>query len=68
MRNAIFYIESMEMLLADSEKYDADQEGILSNETGNSVLSESKKVDESVTSLTSSHPKKYQSELWRRIF
>ena len=53
------------MLLADSEKDDANQEGIESNETGASVLSESKKVDESVTSLTSSHTKKYESKRYK---
>ena len=72
MRNAIFYIESLEMLLAESEKdeaiEEAEQEGIETKEKENNDLSESKKVDESVTSLTSATQKKYQSKTLLKIF
>ena len=66
MRNAIFYIESLEMLLAESEKEDRleNSEDDIENkkEKTTNILIESQKLDGSVTSLTSSQQNKYQSK------
>ena len=66
LRNAIFYIESLEILLAESENEDRlgnSEENIENNkEETKNILIESKKVDGSVTSLTSSQQNKYQSK------
>ena len=66
LRNAIFYIESLEILLSDHEKEERkenmeEEEQKRKEETGN-VLSESKKVDGSDKSLTSKQ-KNYQSKI-----
>ena len=64
LRNAIFYIESLEILLAESENEDGlgnSEENIENKkEETKNVLVESKKLDGSVTSLTSSQQKNYQ--------
>eukprot|EP00090_Calanus_glacialis_P034998 TRINITY_DN5973_c0_g1_i2.p1 TRINITY_DN5973_c0_g1~~TRINITY_DN5973_c0_g1_i2.p1 ORF type:complete len:211 (+),score=82.13 TRINITY_DN5973_c0_g1_i2:32-664(+) len=64
LRNAIDYIESLEMLLAESEKEDRleNSEEDIENkkEETKNVLVESKKLDGSVTSLTSLQQKKYK--------
>ena len=66
LRNAIFYIESLEMLLAESDNEDGlrnSEEGIENKkEEKKNVLIESKKLDGSVTSLTTSQQNKYQSK------
>jgi hypothetical protein len=64
LRNAIFYIESLEMLLAENEKENILGEEDIENkkEETKNVLIESKKLDGSVTSLTSSHQNRYQSK------
>ena len=71
MRNAIFYIESLEMLLAESEKEDRleNSEDDIENkkEETKNVLIESKKLDGSVTSLTSSQHNKYKSKVISRF-
>ena len=66
LRNAIFYIESLEILLSDHEKEEkqenmGEEEQKTKEETGN-ILSESKKVDELDASLTSKQ-KNYQSKI-----
>jgi hypothetical protein len=66
LRDAIFYIESLEMLLAESDTEDGlrnSEEGIENKkEETKNILIESKKLDGSVTSLTSSQQNKYQSK------
>ena len=69
MRNAIFYIESLEMLLAENEKDEeienAEKEE-LERKRKEVRKGESKKVlDESVTSLNAISQKKYQSRMKR---
>ena len=67
MRNAIFYIESLEMLLAENDKDEeienAEKEEVEMNRK-EVRKGESKKVlDESVTSLNALSQKKYQSRI-----
>jgi hypothetical protein len=66
LRNAIFYIESLEMLLAESDIEDGlrNSEEDIENkkEETKKVLIASKKLDGSITSLTTTQQNKYQSK------
>ena len=67
MRNAIFYIESLEMLLAESEKDEeienAEKEDNARNRKDVTQGESRKVLDESVTSLNALSHKKYQSKI-----